>query len=408
MEPADIKQRVPLHLARPVDDHARRADDQEVRRALGRQVTHRGERLHRLAQAHLVAKDHSLLDQGELRAERLVAAQRCLQEGLVKGQYANLLGDVRGEEALTGIPGRAEFRDLDEQAVVGDGAGEVIVPQPGDPLFLAGFFQLGFCPGQPLACRGDRLGGEDGIQPGEGITGFLLLLPGKREEHSPPTRAAGRRVEAAPDLARQRTQVRALQRGPGSLVTAQRGDERGLPGGPGIRVDADASGFLDGLPQLRGGGHDPLRRPAANPRDSPDLSRSRREDLADRFQARIYEGGERDLLLYEVPKAVHRHRVQRVGDNPVAHRLIRLSRDLAGLPRRGQDRLNRVADRAAVGDDGAGCLPRAKRLCLDGLVLGQLRVPRRFCRARHRGETLRIRTDDRTDYDDRGYRRYTG
>ena len=101
--------------------------------------------------------------------------------------------------------------------------------------------------------------------------------------------------------------------------------------------------------------------------------RSGREDLADRLQARVYERGERDLLRNEVPEPVHRHRVQRVGDKPVAHRLIRPPRDLAGLPRRGQDRLDGIVDRAAVGDDGAGRLPRAERLGFDGLALSRRR-----------------------------------
>ena len=66
--------------------------------------------------------------------------------------------------------------------------------------------------------------------------------------------------------------------------------------------------------------------------------------------------------LDEVPEPVHRHRVKRVGDEPVAHRLVRSAGDLAGLSRRGQDRLDRIVDRAAVGDDGTGRLPRAQRL----------------------------------------------
>ena len=117
------------------------------------------------------------------------------------------------------------------------------------------------------------------------------------------------------------------------------------------------------------------------PRDSPERFRSGREDLADRLEARVHEGGERDLPVDEVPEPVHRHHVKRVGDDLVAHRLVRPARDLAGLPRRGQDRLDGVADRAAVGDDGTGRLPWAQRPDFDGCVL--------HC-------------------DDRGYRRHAG
>ena len=72
------------------------------------------------------------------------------------------------------------------------------------------------------------------------------------------------------------------------------------------------------------------------------------------------------LFLNMAAQAVHRHRVKRVGEKRVAHRLMRLPRDLAGLTRRGKDRLNRVADRAAVGDDGAGRLPGRRGLASTG------------------------------------------
>jgi hypothetical protein len=91
-------------------------------------MAHRGQRLHRLAKAHLVAEDHPLLNQREPRAERLVAPQRCLEEGLVEGEHADLLGDVGGEEALAGLLDRVESAHLDQQGVVGDRSGEVIAP----------------------------------------------------------------------------------------------------------------------------------------------------------------------------------------------------------------------------------------------------------------------------------------
>ena len=225
-----------------------------------------------------------------------------------------------------------------------------------------------------------------------------------------PARAAGGRVQAAPDLARQRAQVRALERGPGALVTAQRGDERGLLGGPRVRVDANAGAALDRLPHLRGGGRDAPGRPAANPRDPPEPFRPGREDLADRLQARVYERGERDLPAGQVPEPVDRHRVKRVGDEPVAHRLVRPAGDLAGLPRRGQDRLDGVVDRAAVGDDGPGRLPRARAARLRGArpqlspVPGSLSVlPRAppWCESPYSN----WRSDDHLD---RGYRRHAG
>jgi hypothetical protein len=125
---AGFQQRVPLNLTSPVDDHARRADNQEMRSAPGRQVAHGGKRLHRLAKAHLVAEDHPLLNQRELRAERLVATQRCLDPGLVEGMHADLLGDLGGEEALAGFLDRVESPHPDQQTVVRDWAGEVIAP----------------------------------------------------------------------------------------------------------------------------------------------------------------------------------------------------------------------------------------------------------------------------------------
>ena len=113
--------------------------------------------------------------------------------------------------------------------------------------------------------------------------------------------------------------------------------------------------------------------------------------------ARVYQGGERDLLLNEVPEPVDRHDGQRVGDEPVAHRLVRPARDLAGLSRRGQDRLDGSVDRVAVGDDGSGHLPWADRPGFKGLPLSRhrFRGPCQFCLARHRRQDLRIRTGDR-------------
>jgi hypothetical protein len=55
------------------------------------------------------------------------------------------------------------------------------------------------------------------------------------------------------------------------------------------------------------------------------------------------------------------------GDKLIAHHRVRPSRDLAGLFRRGQDRLDGVVDRAAVGDDSAGRPSRAEGLSFGGI-----------------------------------------
>ena len=95
------------------------------------QVGDRGEGLDGLAEAHLVADDHPPLRQGEPGAERLVAAQGRRDEGQVKRLVADPFSHLGRKEALSGFLVRAEAGDVDEQAVVGDRAGEEVAPQRG-------------------------------------------------------------------------------------------------------------------------------------------------------------------------------------------------------------------------------------------------------------------------------------
>ena len=132
----------------------------------------------------------------------------------------------------------------------------------------------------------------------------LLVLELRRTGFEP----ACRRVEVTPELTCQRAQVRALHQGPGALVAAQGGDERGLLGGPGVRVDADAGAVLNGLPHPPCGGHDPLGRLPAYPGDSPERFCASREDRADCVETGVPDGGERDPPLDELPEPVYRHR----------------------------------------------------------------------------------------------------
>ena len=209
-----------------------------------------------------------------------------------------------------------------------------------------------------------------------------------------PRAARSRRL---PDLARQRAQVRALERGPGALVTAQRGDQRGLLGGPRVRVDANPEAALDGLPRLHGGGHDPLGRPAANPRDPPEPVRPGREDLADRLQARVNQRGERDLLGRPGPEAgrpaSRQARRRRAGRAPPRTLVARPRGPPPARPgpprwRRGP----RGRRRRRPGPPSPGEAAR-----LRGTRPQPSPVPGRcqFCLVRHVRESLRIRTGDR-------------
>ena len=65
VEPVPAQQAVALDLARPVDDDAGRADDQEVLLVFRVEVAHGREGLDALAQAHLVAQNCPLLREGE-------------------------------------------------------------------------------------------------------------------------------------------------------------------------------------------------------------------------------------------------------------------------------------------------------------------------------------------------------
>jgi len=122
---------VPPDLVSPVDQDARRAHDEEVPLAFDVEVAHRGQGLHTLAQAHLVAEHRPALAERELRAERLVAAQGRAHEGEVERVLMDPLRDVRRDEPLPGFDVGRELADLDEQAVEKDGALLVVLPQAG-------------------------------------------------------------------------------------------------------------------------------------------------------------------------------------------------------------------------------------------------------------------------------------
>ena len=64
-----------LDLVSPVGDHARRTDNEEVRRTLGPEMTKDRQRFNGLAEAHLVTEDDPPLGQRELRPEVLVNAE---------------------------------------------------------------------------------------------------------------------------------------------------------------------------------------------------------------------------------------------------------------------------------------------------------------------------------------------
>ena len=80
-------------------------------------MRHRGDRLDRLAEAHLVAEDHPALRQREPGAEGLVAAQRHPPVCVVERLGADPFGHLVGKEALGRRRVGAATGDLGEQAV---------------------------------------------------------------------------------------------------------------------------------------------------------------------------------------------------------------------------------------------------------------------------------------------------
>lgn len=77
-----------------------------------------GDRLDRLAKAHLVADDHPPLDQREAGTEGLVAAKRHPGERLVELLLVHPRDDLRRQETFGGGYVQAEIDDLAQQTVV--------------------------------------------------------------------------------------------------------------------------------------------------------------------------------------------------------------------------------------------------------------------------------------------------
>ena len=124
------QRRVLGDLAGPVDEHAGRADHEEVGGAARGEMGHRRDGLDRLAQPHLVAEDDPPLHQREPGAEGLVAAQPqvLVEPGGVQPLRVDPLDDVGGQVALGRGDVAAEGDDLAEQAVVGRRAPLEVAP----------------------------------------------------------------------------------------------------------------------------------------------------------------------------------------------------------------------------------------------------------------------------------------
>ena len=122
---------VPVDLVRPVDQDAGRTYHEEMPSAFDVEVAHGGQGLHALAQAHLVAKHCPFLTEREFCAERLVPAQGCAHEREVERVLVDAPCYLGRDEPLSGLDVGREFADLDEQPVVEDGTGLVVLPQAG-------------------------------------------------------------------------------------------------------------------------------------------------------------------------------------------------------------------------------------------------------------------------------------
>ncbi|MFC0549364.1 hypothetical protein ACFFHJ_00575 [Planotetraspora thailandica] len=88
--------------------------------ALGFEMRESSNGLDRLAQAHLVTKDHATLGEGEVGAESLVAATGDPTVGVIERLSVDLPGQIVGEQTLRRIDGFSS--QLGEQDVVLGGA----------------------------------------------------------------------------------------------------------------------------------------------------------------------------------------------------------------------------------------------------------------------------------------------
>ena len=86
-----------------------------------------------LAQAHLVTQDGPLLDQRELRAERLITAERRAEQADVEVERPDPFDDLCWEKTLRHINVGTQPPDIHQQTVVENGSRHEIVPNPLGP-----------------------------------------------------------------------------------------------------------------------------------------------------------------------------------------------------------------------------------------------------------------------------------
>ena len=168
-------------LAAPVGQHAGGTDDRKALAALVAQRHHHGDRLHGLAQTHLVAQQDALLMQGVFDAPLLIAAQRAAQSLAVKGLLPDGERQVLGQAVDGAVAAEHTRRKLLEDVGVADGILRKILPRLLRRRLQGG---QGGTAARRLTVFALQLPGEIAV----GVAHALLLLRGGKE---PQDAAAG-------------------------------------------------------------------------------------------------------------------------------------------------------------------------------------------------------------------------
>jgi hypothetical protein len=185
-------------------------------------VREHGERLHRLAEPHLVAENRPLLVNCVLGSEHLIAAQRGRQEARVEWDGSDLLVQLLGDEPAGGLSlvGPAACAHGREDGIHRRCVGSVAVPELVGRVAtrIDGALALRHCLLQRLC----RRFGEECVEPGQRVQRRVLGRPAGEEHPQPAAGAFGLLCQW--HRARREVLQRLAQRRGGAIRGADRGE----------------------------------------------------------------------------------------------------------------------------------------------------------------------------------------
>jgi len=246
-------------------------------------VRQTGQRLDRLAQAHLVADDHPPLREGEPGAERLVAAQVDPAQRVVQRLALDPLHHLIGQVALGRLDGGRARHELAEEGVVVGGPPLEIRPriggtQSGDAFDLVDALRQSgrLCPLADLAQAADSVQGQ-----------LAVLAAGEQPDQRIARRTGGFKFGGQPSDQVEQVVADARGRLSQGVVTGQVLQQGGGGGIGGIQRDPEAH-LLAGRPaQVVDRGDHGAGSGVADARDAAQFRLGQPGDVADALETGV-------------------------------------------------------------------------------------------------------------------------